>query len=65
MSRSKGNIIKRKIYQPVCLENDVDDALREQLTLHHKAINYYYEEQWEKAQQIFKTLKGNNKKDKY
>jgi len=62
----KGKHNMTKIYQPICLDNDekADEALK-QLKDHHEAINYFYDEQWQKAKSIFEMLKRQNKKDGY
>ena len=61
----KGKHNKTKIYQPVCLKSELSPELTQTLDKHHKALDYYFNKNWEKAQKLFKELKLNNKKDAY
>ena len=53
------------IYQPLCLKKEADDALLATLQLHHKALDFYFAENWEEATRAFKQLRQDNKDDLY
>ncbi|NKB36386.1 MAG: hypothetical protein GKR93_04345 [Gammaproteobacteria bacterium] len=61
----KGKHNKTRIYQPLCLKSEADDALLSKLTLHHKALDFYFAEDWPQAKTAFKQLRQNYKDDLY
>jgi len=52
----KGKDQAVKIYEPVCLRNDANDEILEELDLYHEAYRLYLSKKWEKAGTQFQML---------
>ncbi len=61
----KGKHNKTRIFEPLCLKSEADDALLSKLKLHHKALDFYFAENWSEAKTAFKQLRQNYKEDLY
>ena len=61
--RGKQNLTR--IFQPLCLENEVDNKLREKLILHKEAMELYHSEKYNNAIGLFKKLYELDNNDKY
>jgi len=48
--RVKGKDIPVTFYAPVCLLSEATQAIKDELALHHAALNYYYQGQWDLAE---------------
>ena len=51
--------------EALCLKKEADDALLAKLQLHHKALDFYFAENWEEAARSFKQLRQGDKEDLY
>ena len=54
-----------RIFQPLCLLDDVDNTLHRQMIDHEQGIAYYHNEYWEDARAVFKQLAMERKDDGY
>lgn len=54
-----------RIYQPLCLLEDVDNTLHRQIKDHVKGIDDYHNERWNDARAVFKQLAMERKEDEY
>ena len=61
----KGKHKSYKIYQPLCLQDEVDNTLHRQMADHKQGMDYYYQENWADARAIFKQLGMERKEDGY
>ena len=61
----KGKHKSHKIFQPLCLQTEVNNTLHRQMADHKQAIDFYYREQWSEAQAIFRQLQMERKEDGY
>jgi adenylate cyclase len=52
----KGKKIGINIYEVVCRKVDLNDALQAELVLHEQALQFYFNQQWDKANELFKRL---------
>lgn len=52
----KGKSVGVEVYQPVCTEDGLTEALKRELGLHHTALEYYWQQQWDDAWRIFEQL---------
>ena len=48
--RVKGKDIPVTFFAPVCLLSEATQALKDELALHHAALQYYYQEKWDLAE---------------
>ena len=53
----KGKEQPIRIYQPLCMEDDADEALLGLVDEYHRAYKHYVEQDWDEAQRIFTNLK--------
>ena len=61
----KGKHKSYKIFQPLCLQHEVNNTLHRQMADHKQAIENYHTENWEAARVIFKQLAMERKEDGY
>ena len=54
--RPKGKNEPVAIYQPICLESELDPTMRRTLARWHEALAYYREQKWDKAEAILREL---------
>ncbi len=52
----KGKTSGVEVYEPVCREEVMTEALRDELERHHFALSYYWAQRWDDAQTIFQKL---------
>ena len=53
----KGKEESIRIYQPLCMQDDADEALLGLVDEYHRAYKQYVEQDWDEAQRIFTNLK--------
>ncbi|MBF8270205.1 MAG: Adenylate cyclase, family 3 [Gammaproteobacteria bacterium] len=61
----KGKHKSSRIFQPLCLLDQVNNTLHRQMADHKQGIDFYYKEKWEEARAIFKQLTMERKDDGY
>ena len=61
----KGKRISSKLFQPLCLKNEIDEALTVRLSKHASALKSYYEKDFDAAIKQFDELKAGNPEDTY
>jgi len=61
----KGKHKSHKIFQPLCLQSEVNNTLHRQMADHKQAIDFYYREHWSDAQAVFRQLQMERKEDGY
>ena len=61
----KGKHKSYKIYQPLCLQDEIDNTLHRQMADHKQGIDNYHKENWQDARAIFKQLGMERKEDGY
>ena len=54
--RPKGKNEPVAIYEPICLESELDPAMRRTLARWHEALHLYREQKWDKAEAILREL---------
>lgn len=47
-----------EIFQPVCKVQNLTEAIKEELELHHRALDAYFRQEWETAASLFQQSKG-------
>ncbi|MCI0590386.1 MAG: adenylate/guanylate cyclase domain-containing protein [Gammaproteobacteria bacterium] len=58
----RGKQVLTRIFQPLCPNDEADEALIEHLERHDEALQCYYRREWENARSMFKRL-GNQNRD--
>ena len=61
----KGKHKSYKIYQPLCLQDEIDNTLHRQMADHKQGIDNYHKGNWQDARAIFKQLGMERKEDGY
>ena len=61
----KGKRHKTRIYQPLCMVDEADQALLDKLELHRQGMDHYFNDQREQAGKIFRELAGDNEADDF
>lgn len=61
----RGKHNRTRIYQPVCLESDMSDALRDKLERHEQAVELYLEGQHGKAESALESLRAESPDDEF
>ena len=61
----RGKHNRTRIYQPLCLDGDLNETLRKQLALHEKGVECLIAEDWAGAKAIFEELQHIESKDGY
>ncbi|MBI2994666.1 MAG: adenylate/guanylate cyclase domain-containing protein [Gammaproteobacteria bacterium] len=61
----RGKHNRTRIYQPLCLEGDLNDLLRQQLAMHEKGIEALFAEDYAAATAIFQELQRDEKDEGY
>ena len=61
----RGKHNRTTIYQPVCLDQDADDTIRNRLALHEQAMEQYFAERWDRARVAFERLRAAEPADSY
>lgn len=56
--RVKGKTSSVEVYQPICPETGLSNDLKLELQQHHTALEHYWGQQWEEAQEIFRKLEA-------
>ena len=54
-----------RIYQPLCLEEDLTESQASSLETHVKAMESYYAKDYEKAEMLFKQLSAETEAESY
>lgn len=54
--RVKGKKIGMNIYEAVCSAVEVSDELRNEIAMNAQALTFYFTQQWDKAENLFKQL---------
>jgi len=52
----KGKKIITRIYMPLCLKSDITDQQQQHLALHEKALEHYYNQDFQNADDLFCRL---------
>jgi adenylate cyclase len=52
----KGKDIPVELYELICLKKDITPELSEELTRHHDALRFYFNQEWDKALTLFEAL---------
>lgn len=60
--RVKGKETPVTIYEPICVQENLTDELREELQINAAALEYYRNRQWEPAAEKFRYLRDSSKK---
>jgi adenylate cyclase len=60
--RVKGKDIPVTFFAPVCLLSEATQAIRDELALHHAALQYYYQEKWDLAELQWLSLQQRSEK---
>ena len=61
----RGKRKQTKVYQPVCMKGDLNDALRDRLAAHKEALESYYAGDYAAARQLFEDLYRSSREDPY
>ena len=61
----KGKRHKTRIYQPLCMVDEADQALLDKLELHRQGMDHYFNDQREQAGKIFRELADDNEADDF
>lgn len=61
----RGKRKQTKVYQPVCMKGDLNDALRDRLAAHKEALESYYAGDYAAARQLFEDLYRSSGEDPY
>ena len=61
----KGRSEQVRIYQPLCLEEDLTESQASSLETHVKAMESYYAKDYEKAEMLFKQLSAETEAESY
>lgn len=61
----RGKKIGMNIYEVVCRNTELSDALRNEITNSQQALNFYFNQQWDKAGELFQQLNTQNAKSKF
>jgi adenylate cyclase len=56
--RVKGKQKNINIYEVICRTSDVTDDVQSEVYKSEKALNYYFDQQWTKAAELFEELKN-------
>jgi adenylate cyclase len=54
--RVKGKNISIDIFELVCRQTELTDALKQEIELSHQALAFYFHQQWENARDLFSEL---------
>lgn len=63
--RVRGKHQETRIFEPLCLENEISNSLKEKMTLHSEALKLYYSEKYKDAGHLFKEIYQLDENDKY
>jgi adenylate cyclase len=61
----RGKRKQSRIYQPVCLKSDLDEALKDRLAAHRQALESYYDGDYSAARKQFAALQASAAQDLY
>jgi adenylate cyclase len=61
----RGKLNKTRIYQPLCLDDDASETLKNKLEMHNVALQHYYSNERDQAKSLFKELHNMDREDSY
>jgi len=63
--RVKGKHVGIAIYEVVCREAELTNELRKEIALSEQALQFYFQQKWQEAEQLFKQLIATHPRSKF